>query len=66
MGKTKEVKYTYTEVKKVLCDGCKLGLASSMRILSDKTIHYHEINGVEVPCTAVDWIKRSRCGEHRP
>jgi len=47
---TEEYKFTYEEVKHILCEACKLNAPT---VLADG--FYHTINGKRVECLASGW-----------
>jgi hypothetical protein len=50
--------YTYTEVKKILCEGCRYGLP----LLLDGGRMHHRVNGTYVACCASVFISATAGG----
>ena len=50
-------RFTYEEVKNILCEGCRLNV-SSLRIC-DEQKWYHTLNGNQVLCMANDWRNKN-------
>ena len=49
--------FTFDEVKALLCEGCKLGLATTTEMGSNDldNKNWHCVNGTRVTCTASRW-----------
>lgn len=58
----KKTKYTYDEVKSILCEGCRLNLGSTNRCGT----WYHLINGLEIPCSAHYWRRNANISPPDP
>ena len=57
-----ERRYTYEEVKAILCDGCKFGVPD-YRSCGDAW--YHTLNGEHFKCAANKWRERSHDQNHQ-
>ena len=58
-----ETTYTYEEVKRVLCEGCRMDLTSLLVSEHHGPNFYHTINGNRIECLASDWrVKANREG----
>jgi uncharacterized Zn ribbon protein len=61
MGKDKmkkEKKYTYQDVKEILCQACKHKVPDMWTIRANDTIIEHILNGQKVRCKAEVWRLR--------
>lgn len=48
-----EKKYSYDEVKNILCEGCRMNLSSLRNV--DEQKWFHTINGNIIDCDANEW-----------
>ena len=50
--------FTYEEVKKILCDACRLGVSETFEC--DTQTWLHTLNGIRIRCAATDWRRRAQ------
>jgi len=50
-------RYTYEEVKKILCEACKAGLPFRKGVSRTRTYIVHVCNKEVIDCTAETWIR---------
>jgi len=55
---TVENSYTYSQVKKILCEGCRYGIP----VVLDCGMFRHKINDISIACRATDFIKKTDGG----
>lgn len=55
MKKGKQTKYTYNEVRDMLCECCQRGIPDIWCMNITNTQIYHVIAGVKIECMASDW-----------